>query len=155
MLWVFLGVVFLSGASGGIVNALLSDNGFVLPRYARGMKILRPGFFGNMLIGGFSAAISWGLYGPFAGEFMLGESSVTNPQIGLTLSGVVGAVLVGIGGARWLTNEVDKGLLRASGSQMAVQHNDPKMAKMFALEEPAELLRMQMTADDSQATSSE
>jgi hypothetical protein len=32
---------------------------------------------------------------------------------GITLAGLVGAVLVGIAGARWLTNEVEKKMLRA------------------------------------------
>lgn len=63
-----------AGAFGGVLNALLSDNGFLLPRMAdaSGARILRPGALGNMLTGAVAAFISWGLYGPFASSYVLG-----------------------------------------------------------------------------------
>ena len=30
-IWIILGIVFVAGALGGVVNALLTDNGFILP----------------------------------------------------------------------------------------------------------------------------
>jgi hypothetical protein len=46
----------VAGAVGGVVNALMSDNGFVLPKTAHG--IIRPGYLGNVLIGAVAAGIS-------------------------------------------------------------------------------------------------
>ena len=49
---------------GGIINALVSDNGFVKPseETAGEVTIIRPGFAGNILLGAVAAFISWGLY---------------------------------------------------------------------------------------------
>lgn len=57
---ILLGAIFLAGAVGGVVNALISDNGFVLPQRVASnqSRILRPGFLGNILIGGVAASIS-------------------------------------------------------------------------------------------------
>src|SRR3978361_2198112 len=121
MFWLLL-AIFAAGAVGGIVNALISDNGFALPRKEPtgqgGGDIIRPGFFGNILVGGVAAAISWGLYGPLATQCIVGCPAPTagagaGPGAAVTLASFVGAMLVGVGGARWLTNEVDKRLLKA------------------------------------------
>ncbi|MCX6669756.1 MAG: hypothetical protein NTV25_08150 [Methanothrix sp.] len=57
-----IGIIMLSGAVGGIINALVSDNGFIKPREesAGDVTIIRPGFAGNVLLGGAAAFISWG-----------------------------------------------------------------------------------------------
>jgi hypothetical protein len=134
--WLITGLVFVAGGVGGVVNALMSDNGFVLPKWAdaKDGRIARPGFLGNVLIGGVAATISWGLYGPFAASPLIGGPPTTSePPVMLTLSALVGAVLVGIGGARWLTNEVDKTLLRVAASQAAAGPSDKeKSAKILA-----------------------
>jgi hypothetical protein len=59
---------------GGVVNALLSDNGFALPKPEKvgTTQIIRPGFIGNVLISGVAACISWGLYGPFSALYIAG-----------------------------------------------------------------------------------
>ncbi|MBV8934298.1 MAG: hypothetical protein JO095_00615 [Alphaproteobacteria bacterium] len=62
-LWPTLGIIFVAGFLGGLVNALITDNGFVLPKYAEG--IWRPGFLSTAFIGAVAAVVSWGLYGPF------------------------------------------------------------------------------------------
>jgi hypothetical protein len=58
-----IGVIMLSGAVGGIVNALVSDNGFIKPseESAGEVTIIRPGFAGNVLLGAVAAFVSWGL----------------------------------------------------------------------------------------------
>ena len=151
MLWLFLLVIFAAGAVGGLVNALLSDNAFILPRRTgRTGEIVRWGSFTNMFIGGMAATISWGLYGPFANLSMMGSQGENAPELDLTLSAIIGAVLVGIGGARWLTSLVDERLLRASGKEYATMQGDPKMAKMFDTEKPAELLTMSMTEHENE-----
>jgi hypothetical protein len=148
-MWWLIVYVALAGAVGGVVNALLTDNGFALPRREKVDKltIYRPGWTGNVLIGMVAAAVSWGLYGPLASYLVAGtpEAMSTNDspeQIGLALSSLVGAVLIGIGGARWLTNEVDKTLLRAAASAAAGADPQPSVASQIAMATPMEALDM-------------
>ena len=134
-------LIFVAGAMGGAINALLSDNGFLMPKWEMvgGNKIFRLGFFGNIFISGVGACVSWGFYGPFAAADVLGHS--TQP-LALTLSALVGAILVGIAGARWVTNEVDKLMLRAVASEAAKTQPNPDMASQIAKARPAEALMM-------------
>jgi len=144
-LWKYMTLIFAFGALGGVVNALLTDNGFILPKKEQrdNTKIIRPGFFVNIFIGGVAALVSWGLYGPFAAVFIIGGTNDPNLySTGLSLSSVVGGLLVGVGGARWLSNEVDKKLLRAAASTAASgQPNDQKAIRISAAP-PAEALRI-------------
>lgn len=112
--WTMLLIIFGAGLIGGTINALISDNGFVLPKKMSG--IVRPGWLGNALIGGVGAIVSWSLYGPLAGAPIWTSSDQQKVEGTLTLAAVGGALLVGIAGARWLSNEVDKKLLRAAGT---------------------------------------
>ena len=145
-LWVLLVIVFLAGAVGGVVNAWISDNGFMLPRTEESgeNRFIRPGFLGNIIAGGVSASVSWGLYGPFAAAYIVGgpDPGAEGAALGLTLSSLVGAVLVGVGGARWLTNEVDKKLLRAAGAAFAAAPADPELAAKIGSATPAAVLQM-------------
>ncbi len=120
-IWVMLLVVCIAGAVGGLVNALLTD-GLIKPYKERNgeMKIYKPGYVGNIFTGAIAAGVSWGLYGPLS-SFIIFSTSTETPQVptfvGLTLSSFVGAVLIGVGGARWLTNESEKKILKlAAGS---------------------------------------
>ena len=101
-----------------MINGLLSDNGFILPRTEQldQLRIVHPGFLGNILIGIVAAGLSWGLYGPLSMTPIFSPLPVTES---LTLSALVGAVVVGIGGARWITNEIDKKVLRVAASKAA------------------------------------
>jgi hypothetical protein len=108
--WVCASLISAAGAVGGIVNALLTDNGFALPR--RVQNILCPGFLSNMLIGAFAAFASWSFYGSGAGIDLADLS--TRAQISLRFSALAGAFMVGVAGARWITNESEKTLLKAS-----------------------------------------
>ena len=145
-LWVLLAIVFLAGAAGGVVNAWMSDNGFMLPRTEEsgGNRFIRPGFLGNIITGGVAASVSWGLYGPFAAAYIVGGPTpgATGAALGLTLSSLVGAVLVGVGGARWLTAEVDKKLLRAAGTALASSPANPELAARIGSASPAAFLHM-------------
>jgi hypothetical protein len=47
--WECVLLVGTAGALGGLLNAFLSDNGFILPRREAG--ILCPGFLANVLVG--------------------------------------------------------------------------------------------------------
>jgi hypothetical protein len=49
--WLLLVIVCISGAIGGFANAIISDNGFALPRTERvdnGTSVLRPGYLGKV-----------------------------------------------------------------------------------------------------------
>jgi hypothetical protein len=108
--WICATLVSVSGAAGGVVNALLTDNGFILP--TRVKEIWCPGFISNVVVGTFSAFASWSFYGSGAGLDISGAGQRT--QISLTFSALAGAFMVGVAGARWITNEVDKRLLSES-----------------------------------------
>ena len=62
-LWKYMVIIFACGAVGGVINALLTDNGFILPKKEQqdNTKIIRPGFLVNIFIGGIAALVSWGL----------------------------------------------------------------------------------------------
>ena len=59
--WICALLITTAGAIGGVVNALMSDNGFILPRLKKG--IMCPGFISNIFIGALSAFSSWSFYG--------------------------------------------------------------------------------------------
>ena len=144
-LWKYMAIIFAFGAIGGLTNALLSDNGFILPRKEEqnNTRIIRPGFLVNIFTGGIAALVSWGLYGPFAEVFIIGGT--IDPKVGITglsLSSVIGALLVGVGGARWLTNEVDKKLLRAAASKAASGQPSNQKAIRISAATPAEALNI-------------
>jgi hypothetical protein len=145
MIFQMLTLVCLAGAVGGVVNALLTDNGFIMPRWEMvdTVRIFRPGVLGNILVGLVAAAISRGLYGPLSAVPVVGATEGGIARGGsLTLAGLVGAVLVGIAGARWLTNEVDKNLLKAAASKAAGGHAAPAAAARILMASPAQALEI-------------
>ncbi len=151
-IWMAIIIVSAAGAFGGLVNALMTDNGFFLPceQQSNGSAILRPGFVGNMLIGIVSAITSWGLYSSFGAVELL-QPLPTSASF--TLASVVGALLVGIGGARWLTNEVDKRMLRAAAAEAANAPASPATAQQIVAASPARILdiaqKLQQTSQES------
>jgi hypothetical protein len=148
MIPLMLAIVCLGGAVGGLVNALLTDNGFIAPRWesTESVRIWRPGVVGNVLIGFVAAGISWGLYGPLSAAPLLrsapAAAGTIEPMGTLTLAGLVGAVLVGVAGARWLTSEVDKKLLRAAASQAATGEPSLSTASKLLLASPAQAVKI-------------
>lgn len=135
--------VLLAGAVGGIVNALMTENGFIFPssvQQPNGPKIWRPGILGNALVSAVAALISWGLYGADAAYNIFSTSNSTY-QPTFTPATLVGAVLIGIGGARWLTAEVDKKLLRGAAVAAASKNVDQPLAAKMAISTPLQALR--------------
>jgi hypothetical protein len=151
-MWLLLLYVAVAGAVGGVVNALITDKGFVAPsvEHVDGVTLYRPGWIGNVLIGALAAAVSWGLYGPLAAYYVAGTAEAMRANgapagAGLALSSLVGAALVGVAGARWLTAEVDKALLRAAATRAALAPPSPDAARQLAVASPAEALRIART----------
>ena len=114
--WSCAALIVIAGSVGGFVNALVSNNGFALPRRVKG--VLCPGALSTVFIGAFAAFASWAFYGSGA------DLDVTdaNALIHLRFSAVAGAFLVGVVGAKWITNEADKRLLRESVNVAAVKN---------------------------------
>ncbi len=133
------GSVSVAGAIGGVVNALITNNGFIWPyvEQVNGIRITRPGFVSNVFISAIAAVISRGLYGPFAQANLLEGQALS-----LTPSTFAGAILVGIAGAKWLTNEVDKRLLKVAAIEAAKAHSSPEAAKLMLWASPAETLNI-------------
>lgn len=113
-LLISIGIVTLSGAAGGIINALVSDKGFMMPseETAEGVCVIRPGFAGNIFLGAVCALIFWGLYGTFCSA----AAGLISADIPITISTITYAILLGLGGARWLTNKVNKKLLSTAAN---------------------------------------
>jgi hypothetical protein len=106
-------LICLAGAVGGVINALITANGFILPTVRR--SIWCPGFIANLLVGAFAAFASWSFYGGGAGVELAKKNATGERQkMSLTFSALAGALLVGVAGAKWITNEVDKKLLKES-----------------------------------------
>lgn len=134
-------IILLCGAIGGLINALLTDNGFVMPKTeicnAGKVKIIRPGVLGNCLISAVAAFISWALY--------IAPAELTVTQLSfdhLKLGPMGGALLVGVAGARWLTAAIDKKLLRAAASDAAMQDGRTELSSKLAMASPADAWTM-------------
>lgn len=122
--WICMVIIFLAGGLGGVVNALMYGEGLLLPHWKNG--IWCPGFIGNAFIGSIAALISWGLNGS-GSNIILGVVSSNDSKVPLTIGAFTGAILVGIGGTRWLSNEIDKKLLRQAASEAGkrdIPHED-------------------------------
>ncbi len=107
--WICALLISIAGASGGIVNAFLTDN-FALPRRESG--VWSPGVISNILIGAFAAFSSWAFYGSGAAVELAAPSARTT--ISLRFSALAGAFMVGVAGAKWITSQVDQRLLKES-----------------------------------------
>jgi hypothetical protein len=113
--WVCATLIAAAGAIGGVINALLTDKELIGPKLVKG--IWCPGFLSNVIIGAFSAFASWSFYGSGAAVEL--ASTTQRSSISLTFSALAGALLVGVAGSRWLTNEVDKRLLKVGAVEAA------------------------------------
>jgi hypothetical protein len=120
--WFCASLISIFGGLGGVVNALLSDNGFALPR--KESSVWCPGAVSNILIGAFSAFSSWSFYG--SGAAIELADKTPRSVISLRFSALAGAFLVGVAGAKWITNEVDKRLLKET---VKVAVNSKKLPK--------------------------
>jgi hypothetical protein len=144
-LWTVMLFVSIAGGIGGAVNAYLSDNGFAFPKHEKldGSVIIRPGFLGTMAVGAVAAVVSWGLYGPFASAAVVGPGPATGGDPpSLAVSALVGAVLVGIGGGRWLTDYSDKQLLKAAAVKATAAAKDTGTGAQMAIASPAGALEV-------------
>jgi hypothetical protein len=146
-LWAVIGLVALAGALGGVGNALSTDNSFALPKPVKDGDTTvawQAGIIGNIVVSVIAAIVSWGLYGPAATILLVGAAPAgsTPTPVNLTVATWVTGILIGYGGARWLTNEVDKKILKATASAAAGGPADKGMATKIANSSPAEGFRV-------------
>jgi hypothetical protein len=146
-LWAVIGLIAVAGALGGVGNAVSTDNSFALPRPLKDGKVTiawQAGVVGNIIISVIAALISWGLYGPSGAFLVVGAPPVgsTPTPVTLTVATLATAVLIGYGGARWLTNEVDKKILKATASAAASGDASKEKATAIANSNPAEGFRI-------------
>jgi hypothetical protein len=148
-----LAVVAGAGGVGGVVAALLSDDkGFWYPQKVKEATgvIFRPGFLGLILVGAAAAALSFALYGPLASETVVGGPESVDDAIaqddgedfGLTLAALGGAFLVGMGGSKWLSSQVDSKLLKDAASTAAAKDGAEEDAAEIANATPTQALRL-------------
>lgn len=136
--WTCVLLISMAGMFGGVVNALLTDNKFIMPQLKNG--ILCPGFLSNVLIGTVSALLSWALYGSGASIELVKATATTRQDISLTLPALAGAFLVGMAGTKWLTNEVDKRLLKESVKEAAKKNISPAKCDEIMTQSPLQIL---------------
>jgi len=55
-------IVFIAGCCGGIVNSLITG-GFAIPKLEPETNVWRPGWLGNIVIGGVAAVVFWAYMG--------------------------------------------------------------------------------------------
>ena len=121
MIWTVAFWIFAAGCVGGLVNALLVDKGFKAPStrlLENEERIWQPGWLGNLVVGGFTSLVTWGLYGPLTKYPLLTSSTATPPEIVVAVGELTTALLIGVGGSRVLTSEVQKKLLEASKEEL-------------------------------------
>lgn len=109
--------VFSAGCLGGLVNAVLAGE-LQLPKRDAQAGVYRPGWVGNVLVGGVTALIFWGLYGPMASAILVGGTDPAAAGVVLRVSELFGALLSGVGGGRLLTSEVDKRMLSRTTTEL-------------------------------------
>lgn len=109
MLWLLALVIFAAGCLGGLASSAVIGE-FRLPYHDRQARVFRPGWIGTMIAGGMAAGASWGVYGPLASQALIGGEG-SGVILALTLSEFFGAVLIGVGGGRWLTVELERLLM--------------------------------------------
>jgi hypothetical protein len=135
-----------AGAAGGALNALVTDNRRPWPsRVERGARrgLVLPGLVVNVAVGaGCSAAALW-TFG--------GAGSTTS--IGRAMLQMVVGMLIGSLGARWITNEADKRLLRAAACRAAAAPAaDPETIRAMEVAPPRAVLKVATALEPRRAT---
>ncbi len=127
-----LGIIALSGAIGGVINAIITDNGFILPREenSQNASIIIPGVITNVLMGAASGFLFWALAEANSLFVVYGPTTPGAEEITITVYSIAMTFLVGATGSRYLTNEIDKRLLKAAAISAASRQSVDDAQKM-------------------------
>lgn len=134
--WGILGAIASAGAIGGLVNALLGSGsgGLSLPKPVHG--VIQLGFLGNVLLGAFGAVATWGLYGPLKDAVLIGANPGNMLPANLTVTAIIGAALTGTAGAKVVSSEIDKVVLKKTAVEAAKQDANPELAATISTSAP-------------------
>ena len=134
--------VIAAGLVGGLVNALLVDNTF--GKEKTGSVGWALAIVTNMVFGAVAAFLSWAASGPLSSYPIFGPppAGAPAPVSTFTYSALAAAIVVGIGGPRWISNEVDKKLLTTAASKAADKPAHPATAQNMLSARPAEVKRL-------------
>jgi len=132
-----MGLIFLSGGLGSLVNAFLGDSGWHLPMKDKDTGIYRPGWIGNVLVGGLAATASWGMTSSLA----IGGSGALDLS-GLKVAVLSNAVIVGFGGASWFKSYGEKSTLQKAAALAAMKLPDHGAAAAIATATPNDALKI-------------
>jgi hypothetical protein len=127
--WLIILWILLAGCIGGLTNTAISGE-FRLPHLDPEAKVYRPGWVGNVFIGGVAALVFWGLYGPMAAAVLVGPADPKAPVAALRVSELFAALITGIGGGRLLMAEVDRRVLEKE--KKALSETKEKLGKTVA-----------------------
>jgi hypothetical protein len=134
--WICATLVGLAGAMGGFVSALMSSNGFALPKRVNGVWC--PGAVSTIVAGAFAAFASWAFYGSGATIDIRRPAELPHLQ----MSALAGAFLVGVVGAKWITNEAEQALLKKSVEVAGTKEKmSPQEAAAVTTGTPLEVLQ--------------
>jgi hypothetical protein len=124
----------LAGAAGGLLNAAMSHNLFLLPFRVPPAGVVMPGLVANVVAGGCASVA-----GVLAFSGAVGPP--TSPAGSLALT-IAAALVAGGLAARWLTSAADMRLLRAAAScACAAPAAHPDTARSMEVAPPYEAFR--------------
>lgn len=137
---IFIALICLAGGLGGVINALVTDNGFFLPRAekVKGSAIIRMGFLTNILVGAAAGFVTWAA----TTGLIIGTPPASSMDNNLPVSALGNAVLVGIAGARVISSEIDKRLLKATAHEAAKSGPSDIAASQILEASPAQALEI-------------
>jgi hypothetical protein len=124
--------IFGLGGLGSLVSAFLGDNGWHLPEIDEG--IFRPGWIGNVLVGGLAAVASWAM----ANSANLRE---TVSSLQFPTATLANALVIGFGGASWFKSQAEKSILQKTAAVAASKSPDSASANTIATASPMQALK--------------
>ena len=127
----------LTGGSGGTGR-------LIMPQVVQPQGVFQLGFIGNIVLGAFGAVLTWGLYGPLKDSVMIGTRPAGGLPANLTVTALVGAALTGAAGAKVITSELDKYVLKKTAVTAAAGAGDPNLAVQIASSRPIAALAAAM-----------
>ena len=139
-----LGIIALCGAIGGAINAIITDNGFILPREenSQNASIIIPGVITNILMGGASGFLYWGFTEANSLFTVYGPAAPGTEEIKISVYSIAMVILVGATGSRYLTTEIDKRLLKAAAISAAAARPSQEDAQKMANATPIQAFRI-------------
>lgn len=152
---VFSAIIFAAGAAGGIVSAILINNRSLLSEdmaHEAGVPPKRRGevrwsYVLNGTLGGAAACVSWLAYGPYSTLYIVRQGEQALPEVyGVTAVALATAFFIGMGGAKWLQSERDKGRWQAAAYDAARTDSDHDLARNLSLASSDEAAQIAATA---------